>query len=150
MELKKILNVDAKDVYDSIITSIKYDIEQATGKEISKEDIYEGYSYIKEMTTKTSNKGNITVTIEELKEPLVYACRFTSRQGDNYIKYEINSLEEGMCEVTYSEDFDGSSKSKNWNYKLVMLFYKRSFNKKANALLGNIEKYISNLGVSEE
>lgn len=149
MELNKILNVSATDVYNAMIQSVIYDISQATGENINKEDLHEGYTYTKEMVTKTANKGNITVTIEELKEPTTYACKFTSRQGDNFLRYEIKDIEDGMCEVMYSESFDGSTKNKTWNYKLVTMFYKRKFNKKANAILDNIERYIINSKISE-
>ncbi|MBX7405705.1 hypothetical protein K4H42_02065 [Clostridium chauvoei] len=54
----------------------------------------------------------------------------------------MNEIDENKIEVTYTEGFEGSSKSKTLNYKLLNSFYRRSFNKKTNTTLENIENWI--------
>ncbi|MEG0736235.1 MAG: hypothetical protein RR441_05165, partial [Longicatena sp.] len=44
--------------------------------------------------------------------------------------------------VTYKEDFMGTTKSKDLNFKLVNLFYKKKARKRAVKLLRAIEKYV--------
>lgn len=136
MEFKKVMNVRADQLYDAILDSISYEAK------ISKKKVVKGFSYTKEMKTKMSAKGNILVTIEDLEENRIYAARFSSAQGENYLKYEINEIDENKIEVTYTEGFEGSSKSKTLNYKLLNSFYRRSFNKKTNTTLENIENWI--------
>lgn len=143
MEFIKIMNISDNELYNSIIDSIVYDINGTTKSNISKNELKSGYSYVKEMNTKAFSKGKVKIIIEELIEPKVYAARFISGKGDNYLRYEIKKINQDKIEVKYIEDFKGNSKMNTWNYNILSRFYKRSFLKRAEKTLDNIERWIS-------
>lgn len=142
MELIREMDIKATDFFNAIVTSLIYDISTATGETIDKDKLCNGYSYMKNMEGKATTKGNIRVTIEELKEPSSYQARFTSAKGDNYLRYEIEKINEEKIKVKYSESFDGNSKANGWNYKLVTKFYKKKFDRRSNAMLDSIEQWV--------
>ncbi|GAB6168196.1 hypothetical protein JCM1393_06560 [Clostridium carnis] len=143
MEFIKIMNISDNELYNAIVDSILYDINETTKNNISKKKLKSGYSYVKEMNTKAFSKGNVKVIIEELTEPKVYAARFVSGQGDNYLRYEIKKINEDKIEVKYIEEFKGSSKINNWNYNILSRFYKKKFFKRAEKTLANMERWIT-------
>lgn len=142
MELIREMDIKATDFFNALVTSVLYDVSVATGKSIKRDKLCNGYSYLKNIKGKKDSKGNVKITIEELKEPKVYHARFTSAKGDNYLKYEISEINEGKIKVRYSESFEGSSKANGWNYKIISKFYKKKFDKRANAILNSIERWI--------
>lgn len=143
MEFVKIMNISDTELYNAIVDSILYDINETTKNNISKSELKSGYSYFKEMNTKAFSKGRVKVIIEELIEPKIYSARFISRQGDNYLRYEIKKINEDKIEVKYIEDFKGNSKLNNWNYNILSGFYKKNFLKRAEKTLDNMEHWIN-------
>lgn len=143
MQIIREMDIKAEDFFNAIVSSVLYDVSMATGKKITKDKLYNGYSYLKNIKGKKDSKGNIKITIEELKEPSIYQAKVTSAKGDNYLKYEINKISGGRIEVKYSESFEGSTKANGWNYKIVSKFYKKKFEKRSNIILDRIEAWIN-------
>ena len=142
IEVVRTLNVSANDFFDKIAESVAYDISAETGKNIKPSQIHKGYTYTKKLSSKMGREGNAKVTITEFEAPVVYTAKFSTRQGDNFISYKINKLEDDLIEVTYSEGYEAPSISKRANFKIMSFFYKRGSIKKINRLLSNMEAYI--------
>lgn len=142
VEVVRTLNVSAEDFFDKIAESVAYDISTETGKNVRPAQIHKGMTYTKKLSSKMGKSGNVKVTLTEYESPVVYAAKFSSKQGDNFISYRINKIEDDLIEVTYSEDFDAPTKTKRANFKIMSFFYKRGSIKKINRLLSNMEAYI--------
>lgn len=95
------------------------------------------------MKNKLGRKGDVEVFITKFKFPIIYSAEFKSINGINKINYTINEIGENFIEVIYSEDFEGSTKSLDMNFKLMKFFYKRSAKKRAIRMLKKIESYIN-------
>ncbi|MEG0328876.1 MAG: DUF3284 domain-containing protein [Longicatena sp.] len=141
VEVNEKLYVSADAFFNSIAESVAYDISDSTGKKIRPKQIKKGYSYTKVMKNKVKRKGDVSITISKWNPPYAYAAEFSSLTGVNYLSYEIEDLEGGYIGVTYREDFKGVSKSKDLNFKLVNVFFKKKAKRRAIKLLRAIEKY---------
>lgn len=141
VEVKELLYIDAENFFKYIAESVAYDINEATGKNIRPKQIKKGFSYKKIMRNKVKRKGEVKVTITDYDIPHLYRAEFTSATGMNVISYAVEELEDGRIGVTYIEDYKGTSKSKDLNFKLMSLFYKRKAEKRATKLLRAIEQY---------
>lgn len=150
VEVSEKLYVDAKDFFDSIAQSVAYDISEATGKSVLPEHIKKGLKYTKEMKNKVKRKGNVKIKITKWNPPYSYSAEFGSINGTNTLSYEIKQIDPGVIGVNYMEDFIGTSKSKDLNFKLVSVFYKRKAKKRAIRLLRALEKYAQEQKVKKE
>lgn len=139
VEVKERLHVDINEFFKQLEISIAYDIEKATGKKVKP---YKGYKYKKVMKNKVGRKGDVEVIITELNAPKCYSASFKSINGINKISYIIEEVGEYCIDVTYREEFEGSSKTINTNFKLMQFFYKRRAKKRASRILRAIENYI--------
>lgn len=144
MEVNLDLDVNKEEFFEFIYESIIKDIEESTGKKLSKEDIIQGYKYDKNLKNKLGRAGNVEVTILEFVPYKKYVAEFKSNQGKNIISYEINNLNNEKINVTYFEDYIAPDKLKDWNFKLMNFFYKKKSMKRAESILKNIERYIKN------
>lgn len=141
VKVQEKLYVDAQDFFSSVAESVAYDISDVTGKKTRVKQIHKNLTYTKVMKNKLRRKGDVKVTITKWDPPYTYEASFTSLQGVNTISYQVEELSDGYIGVTYQEDFHGTSSSKDLNFKLVNLFYKRKATKRAKTLLRAIEKY---------
>lgn len=146
MEVTERLNVSADAFFDTLSQSVRYDIGQTLGQEMSEAQITPGYSYLKQMKNKVGQKGNIRVTIRHFLRPSRYEATFESAQGKNFISYEISALGENQIEVHYEEGFDGKNTSGSLNYKLLSGLMNRSAKKRMARTLHAMESYIQNRG----
>lgn len=141
MEVNEKLYVRADEFFAKMAESIAYDISESTGKKVRAKNINKGYTYTKKLKNKMGRKGDVKVTITDFEAPRIYAAKFDSVNGVNYLSYEIEDLGDSIG-VTYSESFQGASMMKNLNYKLMSFFYNRGSKKKARRLLRAMEQYI--------
>lgn len=143
MEVNEKLYVKADEFFAKMAESIAYDISESTGKKVRAKNITKGYTYTKKLKNKMGRKGDVKVTITDYEAPRIYAAKFDSSNGINYLSYEVEDL--GDCiGVTYSESFEGATKMKSLNYKFMSFFYNRGSKKKARRLLRAMEQYINN------
>lgn len=143
VEVTRVLNVSAKELDECIKNMVVEDIKNATGKTVNVKDLGKGYKYRKDLKSKMGKSGKVTTRIDELRENC-YKASFESAQGTNTLSYTYQPIAEDQTEVTYAEEFYGSSSSKNWNYSLMSFFYKRSTKKRIKLTLEQIESYIQN------
>lgn len=142
VQVEEKLDVTAEDFFERIADSVLYDIKDSVGKEISREELCKGYRYVKDMKNKVGRSGKVDIEITEYQPPLRYSAKFHSAGGTNRIEYEIEKLEEGRIQVRYTEDYDGNSKSQEWNYRIIGALYKRKAKKRMADMLHGIEAYI--------
>lgn len=140
--VKETLGVSAEAFFQQILKSAAYDVELATNKKVTEQQLYKGYQYTKKMKAKMGNTGDVKVKITELDASRCYSAEFTSASGKNMISYSIEPLGKEKIAVTYTEDFAGKSKSQNLNYKVIGALYKRGARKKTARKLHDIESYL--------
>ncbi|MBS4535457.1 DUF3284 domain-containing protein [Clostridium sp. D2Q-14] len=144
MQVSLDLDVTKEEFFEFINDSLLQDIKTSTNREVSKEDIKKGYTYEKELKNKLGRAGDVEVNILEFEPCKEYIAEFKSNQGTNRISYNIKNLNDEKINVTYSESYIASDKLKDWNFKLMNLFYKKKSISRAESILKNIERYIKN------
>lgn len=137
MQITKELNVNNDDFFDFLEKSIKFDIKNATDKEIS--DITQGFSYKKELKNQLNQKGMVTTTIEKYERNVCYQSKTTSNQGFNYMTFDVETIDAQNIKVSYTEEFTSSSKMNIINHKFIMNLYKKRMDRRMNLLISNIE-----------
>lgn len=142
VEVQEKLYVSAEDFFNCVAESVAYDISDITGKKTRVKQLHKGLTYTKVMKNKVKRKGNVSITLTEWNPPYVYEAVFESVTGKNYLSYRVEDLEDGYIGVTYKENFEGASSSKDLNFKFVNLFYKRKAKRRAVTMLRAIEKYV--------
>lgn len=142
MEINQELAVSAKEFFDFLRQSIVLDLKKTSGKEIKKDDIYEGMTYHKELATKIGRTGEAKVTISRFRDLDEYIAEFDSNQGKNITAYKIEDLGADKIHVNYREDFIAADRLKGLNFKLMNLFYKKRACKQASDRLTQIENYL--------
>lgn len=142
IEVKEKLNVEAGEFFSQVLVSVLYDIKSATGRDVKEGQIHKGYSYTKKMKNKMGRQGDVKIKITEFEPPVLYGARFQSLSGTNSIRYEIRDTGNGQIEVTYTEGYDGDTKSQDLNYRIIGAFYKRKAKKRTRQMLHAMETYI--------
>jgi len=61
MEVNQKLNVEAKEFFNALATSVAYDISQATGKKVNPDQVYSGFRYKKKMKNKMGQENHVDV-----------------------------------------------------------------------------------------
>ncbi|MDO4198842.1 MAG: DUF3284 domain-containing protein [Erysipelotrichaceae bacterium] len=134
MEYKGILKVNAHDLYETLLESVRLDAGEKTGREIDKRTVEKGMRY----KTQRQYKGKMVDAYVDIKSP-VKDKRIEidySAQGMNYAMiYDIVSIDERNCELTYNENGDLES---------VSALQRFVFNSKNKKRFKEIEKYIIN------
>lgn len=138
MEFKKVVNISSDKFFENILYLIVQDIKISTNCEVDISKIIEGYNYKKSLSKKNIE---VKVTITKITKASLYEAKIENIQGATYSKYEILSINENKAEIIYSERFEGSNKSNTLNYKIMTMFLKRSFRKKADTILSIIENF---------
>ncbi|MDN6161172.1 MAG: DUF3284 domain-containing protein [Atopostipes sp.] len=144
MEIKETLSVSAEEFFDFLYHSIILDIKESTGESLKRDEIIEGMTYSKTLTTKTGQTGEATVSLTTIQPNESYKASFNTTQGENITHYEVEELTDQQIEVTYREEYVASSWLKGLNFKLMNLFFKRRSKKQASERLYQIEKYLKN------
>ena len=144
MELTKKLDVTPKELFDALEASIRGDIEQATGKRPGRAKL-NGYKYQKKAhEAQGKAKGTeIKVKIRHFDYPHVYEARFSYSTGTNTMRYEAVPTDDGGCELTYTEEFEGQGgNTRGFMGKLGLMVYERKLKSRANATIDGIVKYV--------
>lgn len=143
MQIKEMLYVNADTFFDQLTKEVIYDIHVSTNKNVREKQLKKGYSYFKTMKNKIGRKGEVKVTITDFERPRIYAAKFESATGTNFMSYEVEKQEDSnMIGVTYTEEFDGMNSSKSMNHKVTMMFYKKRSEKNARKRLRKMEAFL--------
>lgn len=140
MEIVRTFDVNINKIFDLLENSILNEIKLYTNQENC--EIIEGFQYSKKMQGMIGNSGNILITIEEFKKPYIYKAKFYSKQGFNFITYNLCEIDENSTQITYKEEFISDKLLNNLNYKIVSkIMYKQNI-KRAETLLSAMENYL--------
>ena len=142
IQIREKLKVGAAEFFGQLRESVAYDASEATGSPVALEEIQTGYSYEKRMKNRMGSAGSVKVQITEWTADRCYEAEFISSGGTNRLKYVIEEDPEGGIWGDYTEDYVGSSKSLELNYKIVSVFMNRGAKKRARRLLHAIESYL--------
>jgi len=142
MEVSQKLNVEAKEFFNALATSVAYDISQATGKKVDPDQIYSGFRYKKKMKNKMGQENHVDVVIKQFVSPNCYEASFCTSHGTNVIFYEIEDSKDGNIMVHYKEGFEGESTSYSLNHKIVSWFYQKGSKKRVSRMLSSMESFI--------
>jgi hypothetical protein len=142
MEVSQKLNVEAKEFFNALASSVAYDISQATGKKVNPDQIYSGFRYKKKMKNKMGQENHVDVVIKQFVSPSCYEASFRTSHGTNVISYEIEDSKDGNSMVHYREGFEGESTSYSLNYKIVSWFYQKGSKKRVSRMLSSMESFI--------
>lgn len=149
MEVSQKLNVEAKEFFLCLASSVAYDITQATGKKVNPDQIYSGFRYTKKMKNRMGQESHVDVVIKQFVSPSCYEANFRSSQGTNVIFYEIKDSKDGNIVVHYKERFEGEKTSNSLNYKVVSWLYQRSSKKRISRMLSSMETFIHTKAASQ-
>lgn len=150
MEVKKDLNVSKEEFFYQIMFSVQAEYEAQTGKKIPFDKIKGGLEYVKTMTGKLRNSGNVKVVVDECVENQCYKMHVESNHGTNTIEYLIHEIDPQNIEVVYKEDFHSKSFFQKMNYKLMNIFYVKAGKRRIIAMFESMEAYIKNKDKSGE
>ena len=117
MKIIKTLNVPAEFFYQQMINSVLFDIRKSTGETL-KEHQLSHYSYVKEFSK--SNRAKIT--IEEAQKNQRYCFNTSTVRNQFNVTYEIKTLSDTQCEVSYKEEMTSHGVLQKANDSLFGLF----------------------------
>lgn len=141
MEITRILDVSMDEMDTFIKEMVLQDIYHATGKKVKASEVGTGYKYRKKLKGRMGKEGTVATRIDELKCGS-YCASFVSAQGKNYLSYQYEPIEDGKISLRYEENYEGESKSKELNFQLMSVLYKRSNKKRINRTLTYIENLV--------
>ena len=140
MKIEYTLNVTQQEFYDYLMQSLIIDIFKNTEEFYLKENIHPGYIYKKQIKDKHGKKYDAIVEIMDIKEPFIYESKISVGSNSNIIKYEC--IQEDKTKVIYSEDMKSEKKINDMNYKIMSMLLKKSYQKKMNRLIMDMERHI--------
>ena len=139
MEIIREFVGDKEKAFQLIMDALISDIEAETGEAVNQTEIGEGFTYIKKLTNRFGNEGNVEVLINKLDAPNYYEAQFLSQQGLNTLSYELNDKDEEAFDLIYKEEFEGEKASYNLNFKLMSFLFKRSSKKRVKIMLDQLQ-----------
>ena len=112
MKVQVKMGISADDLFESIVTSVLYDAEQARGKKVPAKKLKAGFTYQKTLNAKLGGAQHVTTKITEFEPPRLYAASITSSRGVNTVRYEIEPIEgQDAISVVYEEGYEGDKTS---------------------------------------
>ncbi|MHC5268070.1 DUF3284 domain-containing protein [Enterococcus sp. LJL98] len=135
MEIVKELNVPAAFFFQKMMDSVRYDIEQATGKQLLVEQM-ENFTYVKEF----SNKSSAKIQIGSIEQDRSYGYQTSTNRNDFFATYEIRAIAHEKCEIRYHEKMHSHGLIQQLNDFTVSLLLGRFKKKRFKAMLQAIEK----------
>lgn len=142
MKVTITVEATAQEFYTLLINSAKHDIESATGREVTLDEIVSGYTYKKKLTNKVGREASATGVLTKIESSHIYEAEFITGRGINRVAYELEALEDGYLNVTYSEVYEPVNKNAHINFKVVSFFYKKSTKKRMIGLIRMMEAHI--------
>lgn len=113
MQVTVHLKCDAEGFFEQIRLSVLSDIQEARGKKAKASNVHAGYSFKRYLKGKRDPDHAAQVHITAWDPPRRYACTVTTAGGVTTISYDGEPTEDGGVDVTYTEEFEGSSTSQN-------------------------------------
>ena len=74
MKVQVKMGIGADELFESIVTSVRYDAEQARGKKVPAKKIKAGFTYQKTLAAKVGGAQHVTTKITEFEPPRLHAA----------------------------------------------------------------------------
>lgn len=110
MEITRTLGISAEELFDQIEQAIITDIEDATGKQVSRAKL-SGYKYKKRARSGGKDGTPVGVKIRRYRYPEVYEVRFSYALGTSTTCYRVSEAGEDSVTVEYTETFEAQGKA---------------------------------------
>ena len=141
MEFTKTLDITPEEFFDQVEKSIIGDIEDATGKTVSRAKL-NGYKYKKRSHGGGKSAGTaIDVKIKRYRYPEVYEVRFKYSTGSNDISYHATPDGAGGMVLEYAEEYTSARPVKGFIAQLQVKSYERRMRKTAEGTIKSIVRY---------
>ena len=137
MELTQHLRITPEEFFDQIERSAIDDIEEATGKTVSRGRL-DGYKYRRRAAGGRAGTP-MTVKIRHYAYPELYEVRFTYATGANTMRYEV-APDGGGCRVAYREDFSAAQPASGVLARIQLKAYEWQMRRHAKRTLAGIER----------
>lgn len=144
MRVGRRLNAAPERVFDLIERSVAADMEQS-GRKVGPAGIRRGTSYTKAMRTKLGASRTVAVRVEAFEAPRVYEASFTSSDGVNTVRYEVDPADGGST-LSYEESFEAPSALGSLNGRIMQRLYARRARRRMEAMLDVVEARLSDAG----
>ncbi|MBQ7222946.1 MAG: DUF3284 domain-containing protein [Erysipelotrichaceae bacterium] len=140
VELTTELKVSAHELYNAIIQQSVMEIKQKTGEDVSAEEIEKnGYKY---KVTKKRGKEFYEASIN-IRKPIadkLFTSSYNSPQGLYEMRYEIEALEEYLCQLHFTQKNGAKDEAKGfWNWYASRKM-KSNFRKLADYIISQRDK----------
>lgn len=143
MEMYMLLSGSKAEVYDIVLDSLYYEVNQSSNKKINKSSLKKGFKH-----TKHQKKGKHTVDyhyhLTELDPEKGYNLKVQTNSGTITMGMRFESEENGLCEVCYYEDFKAKVEEHGFLFKVSDFFYQRKIKRRAKRMLKEIDQVIKN------
>lgn len=144
MRVGRRLDAAPERVFDLIERSVAADMEQS-GRKVGPAGIRRGTSYTKSMRTKMGAARTVTVRVEAFEAPRVYEASFTSSDGVNTVRYEVEPADGGSA-LSYEESFEAPTTLGSLNGRIMQRLYARRAKRRMNAMLDVVEARLADAG----
>lgn len=134
MIITRKLSISAEDFFKVLEKSIKNDMNNEFIL------VEKGLTYHKEVTTTLGKVLKAKISLLEYDYPKAYKSQIENSSDINTIYYQVTEISANEIEVLYEESFTSADKSRNLNYKFIMMFMKKRTSKRMNYMLDSIEK----------
>lgn len=142
MQIEKTLDVTPEEFFGAIETSILYDVEEATGKRITRKRI-NGFHYTKATREPGRDQGSqVKVKIKSYRYPTLYEVKFTYATGANIMRYAVEPTADGAgSTLSYTEEYTANVSTKGITGWFNLFMYERRIKARANKTIKQIVKY---------
>lgn len=141
MRVQRAVAASPERVFALIERSVAADMEQA-GRKPGPAGIRRGTAYTKSMHTKLGASRSVKVRVEAFDAPHLYEASFTSADGVNRVRYEVESAGGGAL-VSYEESFEAPTRLGSLNGRIMQRLYAHRAKRRMNALLDVMEAQLA-------
>ena len=135
MKFKKTIHVPQKFVFDKVIESVLYDIQQQTGRKLNSR-VLNGLEY----TKKIQGPNAANIKIDEVTSPSLYAFTTETSEGRYSTRWQFKTLAEDETEVFISEKATAKSTLQIFNNFIVWAFMEAAKKRALRTMLDKMEQ----------
>lgn len=145
MELLYKINASCEEVFDIIVESLLFDINNSTGKNVRRTAIKKGFAYTKKVK-QGKKESAYHYKFVEFEENVHYLMKVESVNGITSMEMKLEKMEDGATDIAYAEDFTPHvpANEKSFTYRISNNMYQKKTKKKAMKMFSQIEAILKN------
>lgn len=145
MELLYKINASCEEVFDIIVESLLFDINNSTGKNVRRTAIKKGFAYTKKIK-QGKKESAYHYKFVEFEENVHYLMKVESVNGITTMEMTLEKMEENVTDISYGEDFKPhvAANEKSFIYKISNNMYQKKTKKKAMKMFSQVEAILKN------